>query len=389
MTKKESIFSFFRSMPASSIFFILFFLFKPLYIFQSGAIQPGDLFLVLSFSLYVIEGKSLIPKTDRLFALFLALVIVINGIYYSIYGHSQFVMTCLYYVFNYFVIVVFRDSMHRTSFQNALSVTCKVNLIVQLLFYVLHIGSYWEGTYRYMGSYNDPNQLGFAIISTLCILRLLNAKQWYIYATISLLLIMKSYSSGMLATFVLLVTADLIFNFQIAKNQRYSRIQIITLWFVISSVLIYALINTQSSLPDFSGFRIEGKLSSSNSILESFISDRNLKIAVEHPEFFLFGYGEAVNFRRYGHGSEMHSTWLSLWFCYGLFPFLILLRWIHGNIKNLEIKYIAVYIAIFLEAFTLVNHRQPSFWMIILLGNLCKKTDYYERKELNFEQNEN
>lgn len=239
-----------------------------------------------------------------------------------------------------------------------------------------------------MGSYNDPNQLGFAIISTLCILYILNNKHWYFYALISLYLIMKTYSGGMLVTFAVIVAFDTLLNINFKLNQRYRSIQIIAAVFVMGIFGIYLIKNSQNSPLDFKGFRIEDKLSSSSSIVESFISDRNLKIAVEHPEFFLLGYGEAVNFQRYGHGSEMHSTWLSLWFCYGIIPFFILIRWIYDNIKNIDIKHAAVFIAIFLEAFTLVNHRQPSFWMIIILGNFCKMENCNNKKVGNIERNE-
>lgn len=388
MIEKKKSLSRIPSLTISSIFFIIFFLFKPFYIFQSGSIQPGDLFLFLSFIAYLVEGKPVLPKKDNLFICFLVFVVIINGIYFVVYGHFQFIMSCLYYIFNYFVVIVFRDSMINNTFQKLLSAACKINLAVQLLLFITHTGSYWEGTYRYMGSYNDPNQLGFAIISTLCILRILNSKHWYFYAFISLYLIMQTYSGGMLATFALLIIFDIIFNFDSVRNQRYRGSQIIMFLFVIGVIGIYLIMKSQNSPLDFRGFRIEEKLSSSSSIVASFISDRNLKIAVEHPEFFLFGYGEAVNFTRYGHGSEMHSTWLSLWFCYGILPFLILIRWIYNNIKNIDIKYAAVFIAIFLEAFTLVNHRQPSFWMIILLGNLCKREYNKNEEGLNFESNE-
>ena len=50
---------------------------------------------------------------------------------------------------------------------------------------------------------------------------------------------------------------------------------------------------------------------------------------------------------------------------------------------------VPIYCAIFLEAFTLVNHRQASFWMIILLANVCGQDDsaYEYNDELEIEEN--
>ena len=122
---------------------------------------------------------------------------------------------------------------------------------------------------------------------------------------------------------------------------------------------------------DWDHFRLSNKLSGNKSVLQSFIDDRALNVAQEHPEYFLFGYGEGFQFPRYGHSEEMHSTWISLCYYYGIIPFCILIAWIYSNVRHIKLEAVPIYCAIFLEAFTLVNHRQASFWMIILLANVC------------------
>ena len=137
---------------------------------------------------------------------------------------------------------------------------------------------------------------------------------------------------------------------------------------------------------DWAHFRISDKLSGNKSALQSFIDDRALNVAQEHPEYFLFGYGEGFSFPRYGHSEELHSTWISLCYYYGVLPFSILLIWIYSNLRHIKLEVVPVYCAIFLEAFTLANHRQASFWMIILLANVCCRDDsayeYYYESEI-------
>lgn len=358
----------------SSLFFIVYFLFKPYYFFESGSIQPGDCFLLLAFGFYILEKKKIVTKEEKLMAVFLLLVLMINSIYFCIYGASQFLKSSLYYIFNFFAIVVFRDSMKSKKFLSALNISCKVNIWMQLIIFLLHKGSYWAGTYRYMGTYKDPNQMGFAIISTICIMYLLDCKRWYLYICIALYLIIQTYSGGMLLAFALLIGFDMFFFIKQIDEFKLKKKHLILALVVIVCLVILLLTNTEITI-NFKRFRLEEKVNSGKSIIQTFIEDRDLEIMTEHPEFFLFGYGEGFDFFRFGRKGEMHSTWISLCFYYGILPFCILIRWIYKNVKNVKIHYYAVYLAIFLEAFTLINHRQPAFWMIILLANNCKKEE--------------
>ncbi|MBQ1518718.1 MAG: hypothetical protein IIZ53_02570 [Ruminococcus sp.] len=233
-----------------------------------------------------------------------------------------------------------------------------------------------------MGTYTDPNQLGFAVISTLAILFLLKDKWKYLYVGVAAIIILQTSSSGMLIALLILVALD--GALMLKKAMDNGGIPYAIVFLVILGIGgIILLIMLDIIHIDWDHYRLSQKLGGNKSILQSFIDDRALNIAQDHPEYFLFGYGEGFTFVRYGHWEEMHSTWISLCYCYGIVPFCILLAWIYQNVKNIKLEVVPVYCAIFLEAFTLVNHRQASFWMIILLANVCCLKDspyeyYYE-----------
>ncbi len=384
MTKSDNGVSF----SISSVCFLIYFLLKPFYVFDSGTLQPGDFFLLLSFAFLVYEKKRGLRNDDYVFGAFLLCVITVNSIYFLIFRSSFFVKSCLYYVFNYIVILCFRHFMYNKPWLNALGLVCKMNLLIQLAIYLLHKGSYWEGTYRYMGTYTDPNQLGFAIISTLSILFLLRDKWKYLFVLVAGFIILQTSSSGMLIALLILVSLDgMIMLKRAMDNGGISYTVVFITILGIGGVI--ALIMLDIIHIDWDHFRVSDKLSNNNSVLQNFINDRALNVAQEHPEYFLFGYGEGFQFPRYGHSEEMHSTWISLCYYYGVLPFCVLLAWIYMNVRRIKLDMVPVYCAIFLEAFTLVNHRQASFWMIILLANVCGQDDsaYEYNDELEIEEN--
>ena len=383
MTRAEKNVSF----SIASVCFLIYFLLKPFYIFNSGTLQPGDFFLLLSFVFLFYEYKGSLRNDDYIFVAFLICVFIINLTYFFILHGSEFVKSCLYYVFNYIVILCFRHFMYDRNWRNALGIVCKLNLLIQLAIFLLHMGSYWEGTYRYMGTYTDPNQMGFAVVSTLSILFLLKDKWKYFYVLVAAVLIVQTSSGGMLISLCILVSLDaLIIMKKTMDNGGISYALLFLIILGIGAVIILIMMDIIHI--NWDHFRISDKLSGNKSALQSFIDDRALNVAQEHPEYFLFGYGEGFSFPRYGHSEELHSTWISLCYYYGVVPFCILLAWIYSNVRHIKLEVVPVYCAIFLEAFTLANHRQASFWMIILLANVCCRDDsaYEYNDELEIEE---
>ena len=357
------------TMRASSICFLLYILLKPFYIYHSGSIQPSDFILLVSFVFLVIQHKDkLIRRIDYSFLLFLMFVIVINLTYGLIYSSFSFVWSILYYIFSFIVIISFRHYLEEGNYRKGLILVCKINIIVQLVLYVTKIGKYWLGTYRYMGSYTDPNQMGFAIFSTLAILFLLDSKDKYIFGILSAFLIYKTASGGMFIALVILVSFDL---FVSITSSLSSPRKMLYGFGLIIFVTILLIIGKRLDI-NVSVFRLDEKMNREGTMIYNFLKDRLLLIVVEQPQFFLIGYGEGPLVSRFGRVGELHSTWISLAYNYGIVPFLILINWIRKNIKGIQFKYVPVYIALFVEALTLVNHRQPSFWMIIMLGTLLR-----------------
>ena len=194
---------------AAKIFYLLFWLLKPFYLIKSGSMQIGDICLGISFLLvlYSDEMQIHIDENDNPLFFFVIAVAGINTIYTAIYQDISFIKPILYFVFNFMCIYLARIFLEDFNFLNRWNTVLKLNLILQLGIFIFDVGR-WDSIDRYMGTYNDPNQLGFAVLSTYCLIYCLNRKQHskhqWAFLLIAFFLIFKTNSVGMFFGIVLI-----------------------------------------------------------------------------------------------------------------------------------------------------------------------------------------
>lgn len=345
--------------------------------------QIGDVCLGIAFLLVLYSDRMKIHIDEKDTPLFFFVIAVagINIIYASIYQNTEFIKPILYFVFNFMCVYMTRIFLQDSAFITRLNTTLKFNLILQLAIYLLGIGRWYSGL-RYMGTYNDPNQLGFALLSTYCLIYCLNRKQHtghqWVFFLISLFLIFETSSVGMFFGISLIFVFEQYFRLaKIETNTK--RVWYIAYLVLISIGLVYAgsyfllvvtgVVETEITVLQ----RIADKISG-GSLVEKFIIDRGLEVVFSEPLRILYGGGEGYwsRFSRTGH--EIHSTWFSILYCYGIIPFCIFLVWLKNSLKKIDWYILPVYVCIFAEAFTLINHRQPSFWILIVLGSFLKRS---------------
>ena len=376
---------------AAKLFYLLFWLLKPFYIFKSGGLQIGDICLGISFLmvLYSDEKQVHIDEKDTPLFFYVIAVAGINSIYSAVYQDISFVKPILYFIFNFICVYVTRIFMDDPEFTGRFNRILKFNLILQLCIFLLGLGR-WYYASRYMGTYNDPNQLGFAVLSTYCLIYCLNRKQHtkhqWIFFLISLFLIFETSSVGMFFGIGLIFVFEQYFRLtKIESNTR--KVWYIVYLVIISAAIAYAgsyflLVVTKVVKTDIYVLQRIVEKFSGGSFIESFVDDRALSVAFQEPIRFLYGSGEGAFKRLNARGGELHSTWISLLYYYGILPCCFLFIWIRNNIKRIDWYIIPVYVCIFAEAFTLINHRQPSFWVLILLGSILKrKTQTQEKRD--------
>lgn len=368
----------------------IYLLLRPYYFFSSGSIQISDMFLIVAFVLFLFVSKdnkkALFDniKSNRLYGFFLVCVAVINTIYAIIYSRSDFMHYTLFYIFNFMVIILFLYLLKDEEFLKNMNNIMKINLIIQLIINLLGKGRMYGGS-RYMGTFNDPNQFAYFILLTYSFIYLLNykyKKNTIVFLLIAFFLIADSASTGMLlgiSLFIGLALIDILKRLPsiMKKHTKEICFSALVLMIVISLYGLMSILRPQSTENllgklniDFLMTRVNEKFNKAENENGNLLQERGYDRMYYYPQYMIFGAGEGY-FGRWSkayHQGELHATFPSILFNYGIVSLYLILRWIYTKIKNLKIHCLIVYIALFIESFTLLNSRQALFWIIILMG---------------------
>ncbi len=380
-------------------FTYIYLLLKPYYVFKSGSIQPADIFLLLAFIfVLLLKNKEIIScaiNKNQKFLIFTILTLIINLIYFVLYNDFKFILSFIYFLFIFLAIIVFSIIFTQKDITIKISNILKFNIIIQLVIFIFGMGKYY-GASRYMGTFNDPNQFSYYIFSSYMLIYLIsneyNVKKFnLIIFIISIFLILISASTGMLFGMICFVLLFFINKGSIIiKNIKKYKYQIMFgLFIAIPIFLTIFFINDDHRIINKDNLiifnRISDKLSraNSNSNSVSLAQERGYDRFIYYPQYIIFGSGEGGYYRFTDtyHQGEIHATFPSILFYYGIIPFIILISWIKDKLKGSKKTNIIAIVALFIESFTLLNQRQVLFWIIILfMSYINKHNDIFSEK---------
>lgn len=378
---------------------------KPFYLFPSGGLQLSDLFFILSFFCYTIvvrKGENIeIDRTDKWLLYFVYFVFAINVIYAVIYGESGFIKSALYYVYNFLLVITFRKYASDVGFLWNVERVCKANLLIQLLIYVAGLGRAYSAD-RYMGTFNDPNQMAFfifmSLITAVIITKIRHARLNVLYHIIAIVLIFLTSSTGMLLAVTVFYSVQIVATVVkvILRNHSVNFILASTVFLIMAMLFSAKIDDAVGAFVDSPIMnRLEEKLSKqeTDAYGPSNIEDRGIDKLLIYPERLLYGSGEGLHYRFEEDSSvnEIHSTFFSILFYYGVIPGLLFLFWCMKNIHTLSIGNMAAVLALVIESITLLNQRQPLFWMFFVLLDILYQQQYgresLPQKESSLETN--
>ena len=392
-----------RSIPdgnetaAAVLFFLLFIFLKQFYLFPSGGMEAADVCLFASFFMLLCDCMRRRPerllqlKTESLFYVFLASVLMINAYYGIRLGRGEFFKYTCFWIFNACAIWSFcyLTEYGGKAFLTGINRVVKVNIGVQLLIYLSGHGrifrEYW-GAVRYQGTFNDPNQLAFFLFMMILLLYLYRCRfgdrSFPVFYVLVLPVIAASKSTGiLLGVFVFTILAVLYELYQIGCKKGVS----VKVWIlgICMGVLIFGLFlwwiwpaaDFDVKTVDYNMLtRIQEKIwkVAHGGLLGLFL-DRGMEKLVLYPQYLLYGAGEG-GFDRFTLASqvnEIHCCLFSVMFCYGLIPTSCLLVWLGRKLRRIDAAMTSAVIGLLAESFFLVNYRQQMFWMILLYGSVA------------------
>ena len=367
----------------TNILLLLFILIRPFYVRASGQVQPADGFLMLYFFCTVyrdFKAEVLVPniKKNKLFYIFLVFAIMINAFYHKVVPDPRFLFSSLYLI--YMGVVVYSyDSGINKGLIDKIRYILYGNLMIQFLIYSSGLGRLYyelweEGATRYMGTFTDPNQFGFYkfIVLLFAYLTKHEKADTYLFPITSVMGIFLVIQSKSLAAFLgLAVLYTLALLRFIGEKFRVNKVILCVMLILTTTGVVYYFIPT-------SDFRIEDvEYNTVNRIrykiynviyadgIKDILRERAAEKIINYPEYFIYGAGEG-NYERYYPEpvNEIHSSFINLFFSYGLIPFAILMGWFKKRLKGLNAVSLVCFITILIESMFLVNYRQALFWVL-------------------------
>jgi hypothetical protein len=350
----------------------------PVYIFDSGLPQPGDLLMaLLVIGLFASRGLRL-ALVDRLLVpglLFAGYAVIINTIWWTGHGDSKFLLSGVYYIYNVFNMIFFVDALaiYNDSF---LRVT-RWGIIMAVVIEFLYISLTPSTAFRHAGTFNNPNQLAYwALLSMACLFIIDRQKvNWQTITILALLyfILLNALSkSGMICGTVLLglLGVDLL-----RHADHMMRLKLAGATAVLTLSLQIAVL-AGIGFPDIAALsdKVTTRFENIGEQSDDSVEGRGYDRIWRYPQYLLFGAGEGA-FHRFGgwfEGHEMHSSLGTILFSYGIIGSALFAYLIYAVFRKSDVVIVMVLALMFIFSLVHQGLRFTTLWVFFGMAyGLC------------------
>lgn len=356
-----------NSIDIISGFLILSFFTSQFYFWSSGIPQFSHIFIILSLLLFLYKNNKVNPSGSKVIFLFIIYTVLVNLAWLMLSNfETSYIMSIFYWIFNFFLFLLLLN-LKVEQIDPFLKILLKcifLSYVLEVILWSLGFGGY-SFSPRYNGFFNDPNQMAFWVLSTSSIYLYLSKKKINnitIYF-LALFLIVLTLSRSAMLGFVLL-TLGLIFN---QKGSVLRKI-LLSLVSLIIAVIIVVILNSYGVFDDVIA-RILLGLSEKDEQAEG----RGFDIVFNHPEYLVLGAGQG-NYSLYSPtGNEIHSTWLGIFFYYGIFGLSLFLIFLYAIFRKLSFAEKIIFLSPMFYGFTTYSARTTIFWFFVAVFVIARK----------------
>jgi hypothetical protein len=363
--------------------FLLYLFCSPLYFLPSGVPQLADIFMALLLFLFIVRSISLgqiqineVQSRSFLYLLafyaYTLFVSLINGIYFS---NEKILIINVFYLYNTLVFL-FVVSFFST-FHNSTRVFSFIRQVMVVCVFFQIISSFFIYTESIRSSvfFNNPNQLGYFSICALSIYFLSTKLMSIKVDSISehlLALIMGAgclYLSMISLSKAAMVSIAIIFIYKYWKNP--------ILWAVVAVTFMFGL----SYLSDLEvASQAIDRLVNIGGQSDDGFSGRGYDRIWNHPYYLLLGAGEGGydRFISMISGYEIHSSWGTLLFSYGIWGFTLFCLFLISIFRGASISIFMYVLPLFMYSITHQGLRSTLFWIVLALAYLCKQDNFHK-----------
>jgi hypothetical protein len=347
----------------------------PFYIFASGNPQPADILMALLIA-YVACGLFVrLPRMYDLYicvGVFLLIAINVNLFWWTIYPDEFFIKSSLFYVFNAGVMVSI-VALYASSEPERVSRFTRWGILAAVLIEVVLVIVFagHEGI-RSIGTFNNPNQLGYwCLASGACwlVVRGEGRLDWLDAVVLAGAgyLTTVSLSKAAIGGFALLVVFAIVAH---GVRSRWSAAAVGVVLLALPMLIIEpALLKDQ--VKDFfsqgTAALVVERVESVGKQQDDSLAGRGYDRLWRHSGHLFFGAGEGA-YQRFDPGAgamELHSTWGTVLFSYGIAGLLSFLAILWASFRHAPRRYLFYFIPIALYGLTHQGLRFSLFWVFL------------------------
>lgn len=346
-----------RSVGVVLYCWFFYFVTFPFYVLQSGKPQPSAALAVATASLLLLRGFRVYRSDYALFGLCLAFVTyvaAINAVWFIVIGSTEMLVPPVYYAFNAMLVMV-TVMLYRAHGSAALYVTL-AGVIAGVMVQVMLVPIVTQPGARQSMFFNNPNQLGYFGLTAATMItlagrhvgiRLLVQALGFVGATVLVLLSLSK--AAIVGTLALAV-------FSLGLRPKHALLG------VLLAGASFPIIDSRLHL----AHQVEARFRSFGRQADDSFSGRGYDRLLNHPEHLLFGAGEgAVHRHTSTLSGELHSSWGTLLFSYGLVGSVLFAAFVASALRAAGWSSALIFVPIFLYGLTHQGLRFSVAWIAL------------------------
>jgi len=359
----------------------IYIILKQFYLFESGYPQISDIILIISIIFIFIysllnNNNIYISEQDIILILILIYIITINSLWFIKLNDTSFLISNIYYIFNFIAILYINISYDIVDYHLSLNLSyCAKIAIIILLF---NIFANPIDQIRQIGGFNNPNQLGYYSVVLMTILYYNKENIKFIdliFILLALWISILSLSKAAIVANVIMIMAN------INKKNIKSILILIFITFVV--ILIFSIGKSIDYKEALSQSKLVWRFANIfNETDSALIEGRGYGRIKEIGINIIWGFGEG-GFNRYKimTGMETHSTFITVLLSYGIIGFvLFILYFLYPLIikKSSFRSYFKIFIGIILYMVSHNGIRNSLIWLMYAIY----ANDHYRGKTM-------
>ena len=365
----------------------------PFYFFPAGSAQPSDIFIVVLIGFYILGRKfqlkgALKEPFTRFLRFCIYLTIVNFGVFIVLLGQVNkglsWYIICAFYFYN-LMVMGFALSLYKQygkAFLYTTMYSCIMAALLQIgLSQVLDTGG---EDVRGSLFFTNPNQLGYYSLCGLAIVLVLETMLKIPKLIIYLSFLLFSYMALLSISKAAMGSMVILFGVYLLANGILSARNIVAV-LIVGGFGFFAL--TQSEFGKNFQANLEvrelNEASRPDEITEW--QYRGYDRITNHPEYLIFGAGEGGynRFETFIEDHEMHSSFGTIVFSYGIPGTVLFVLFIFSLLKKLPWYYVVYSLPLFSYGVTHMGLRFTIFWVALMMFPIIRmermKVDFYKQ----------